>query len=167
MGSFAPVKEEPKKSPVPALLILLAVIIALIAAGFWWGKGEGRYFNLQLQDTAPAGKLVEGFSKDLILVKDADISRSHHSIATAKDGRMADVYVTTYKTSSSSNGLFEAYLEYMRKNGFEVTSSQVDGSRATIFARRTVQNVSTTVIIAIASLEEATREVSISINRAL
>jgi len=159
------INEEPRHPDMkPALLVIVTIIIiALAIFGYSRKQSPQKSFSSETQSIAEPGSLVEGVSQALIIVKDASITTSKHSIIEDKNG-FRDLFTAQYTTRSSLNSLFVAYLDYMKENGYTILSSTAEDNTGRIFGRRTVASLSETLVITVSNTDNA-RSVDISVNK--
>ncbi len=167
MGRSVPVGTDQGGNKNTKIIIGILALLLLAALGFWWAKFTPGSSPVKIQTSAPEGETVAGFSRGFILTNDAEITRSHHAVAAHRNGQSTDLFVAVYKTRSPINDLFQAYLEHLRQNGYEVKTSTAStaGDQARIFAERHIGSSVESVVISVREDESLKREVIITINR--
>jgi hypothetical protein len=104
------------------LVFIAAGILLFIAFLFWWPKYAAQTPASQPRGPmpvhAPAGQLVPGFPKELILDESAKLSDSY----SVNYNPSLNQYTAVFNSNEAMLDLFAAYKNWLTRNGWTITN---------------------------------------------
>lgn len=111
------------------IIILIIVIGGLISYSAATRKPQRDWSQPVM---AERGEIVEGFPSELVLTPDSRITASYK--ADLKDGGTA--YVATMEAPETYKSAYFRYVDFLKKNGYDITSRPFFDDRAAISSRK-------------------------------
>jgi hypothetical protein len=101
-------------------IVIVVMLVVVIGALAWWEIASQRHGALPV--FAPAGQLIAGFPKELVLDPAAQISKSYAINYSSSTNQ----YTANWISSSSIDDLYREYLSYFASHGWAVINSSTN-----------------------------------------
>jgi hypothetical protein len=143
---------ENNSSGVNKIIAWVLIIILLVGLGFYFFNKKSSEVpgitKAKVEATAKPGELIDAALSQFVVMRDAVVLDSSRQV-TEGDDFSSRTLIAHYSTHASVKEIFDFYGSQLGKIGYTVTSSEVKGTDAKIFAKSSTNTTGGNLLITV------------------